>query len=377
MTSPTALPHVLSIPPYPPGRPISAVAREFGLDPATIVKLASNENPLGASPKAVEAMRAAAGEIALYPDFDCYLLRQALSAALGQPAENILPGAGSSDLILLAARGYLDASRTAVLPQYSFAAYEGAIKAVGATPVVVPARGWAPDLDALLAAIDEHTGLVFLATPNNPTGAMLAPGDVEAFVKAVPPHVLVVLDEAYRDFLNEAERPRLDRLFALRENLLVLRTFSKIHGLAALRVGYGVANPQIISVLKRLQLPFSVSSVAEAAAVAALADTEFPETYRRLNAVERDRMAAALEKAGLAYAPSRGNFLLAHVGDGPAVFQALQQRGVIVRPVANYGLKAWIRVSIGLADQNDVFLGHLAEVMKAGPTAARIATAVS
>lgn len=371
MSDSTALPHVLSIPPYPPGRPISAVAREFGLDPAAIVKLASNENPMGAAPGALAAMRAAADEIALYPDFDCYALRQALAAALDQPFEHILPGAGSSDLILLAARGYLDAGRNAVLPQYSFAAYEGAIRAVGAAPVIVPARGWDADLDALLSAVDARTGVAFLATPNNPTGAMLSPADVEAFVSAVPGHVLVVLDEAYRDFLDEADRPRLARLFSLRENLLVLRTFSKIHGLAALRVGYGLANPGIIGVLKRLQMPFSVNAAAEAAAVAALADPVFADAYRHLNAVERDRMSGALAAAGFDTAPSHGNFLLVHVGDGGAMFQALMRRGVIVRPVTNYGLPAWVRVSIGLPAQNAAFLGHLSALKPHGSRAAQ------
>lgn len=366
MSNSTALPHVVSIPPYPPGRPISAVAREFGLDPASIIKLASNENPLGAAPKAMAAMDAAAREVGLYPDFDCYALRLALSDRIGRPMDNILPGAGSSDLILLAARGYLDAGRKAVIPQYSFAAYEGVVRAVGAEPVFVPAKGWAVDLGAVLAAIDETTGVVFLASPNNPTGALTASADIAAFVKAVPAHVLVVLDEAYREFLDPEDRPDLDALMASRENLLVLRTFSKIHGLAALRVGYGVANPEIISILKRLQLPFSVNAIAEAAAVAALDDPDFAEVYRRQNAVERARMGAQLEGAGFEVAPSYGNFLMVKVGDGPAVFQALMKRGIIIRPIANYGIKDWIRVSIGLADQNDAFVAQLRALLPSG-----------
>lgn len=366
MSNSTALPHVVSIPPYPPGRPISAVAREFGLDPASIIKLASNENPLGASPKAMAAIDAASREVGLYPDFDCYALRSALSAKIGRPMGEILPGAGSSDLILLAARGYLDGGRKAVIPQYSFAAYEGAVKAVGAQPVFVPAKGWAVDLDAVLAAIDETTGIVFLASPNNPTGALTPAADIAAFVKAVPEHVLVVLDEAYLEFLDANERPDLDALMASRQNLLVLRTFSKIHGLAALRVGYGVANPEIISILKRLQLPFSVNAVAEAAAVAALDDPDFAEVYRRLNATERARMATALDVAGFEVAPSHGNFLMVKVGDGPAVFQALMKRGIIIRPIANYGLKEWIRVSIGLAEQNDAFVAQMRALMPNG-----------
>lgn len=369
-TSTTALDHVAAIPPYPPGRPISAVAREFGLDPDAIVKLASNENPMGSSPKALEAIRLAAAESLYYPDFDCYDLRHALAEENGVSIAEVLPGAGSSDLILQVARGWLDAERHALIPQYSFAAYESSAAAQGARTVVIPAKGWHSDLQALVDAVTPETGVLFLATPNNPIGTAVSPADLEAFVAMVPAHVLVVLDEAYREFLPVDQRPDLKKLMSLRRNLLVLRTFSKIHGLAALRVGYGVANPEIISILKRLQMPFSVSTAGQIAAVASLKDRSFTDAYHDLNASERERLYKAFEDGGFDYVPSQANFILFHVGDGAATAQALMKRGVITRPVGNYGLKTWLRVSIGLPEQNDVFLKHLRDLLPEGSRAA-------
>lgn len=360
----TALNHVAAIPPYPPGRPIATVARELGLDPASIIKLASNENPLGSSPKALEAMTRAAAETAFYPDFDCYDLKAALARANGVAADQVLPGAGSSDLILQVSRGWLDAERHAIVPQYSFAAYEATAKAQNARVVEVPAKGWDHDLAALgEAARAPGAAVVFLATPNNPIGTAVAPADLEAFVRDVPEHVLVVIDEAYRDFQDEADRPDLQRLLAARRNLVVLRTFSKLYGLAALRVGYAIADPAIISILKRLQMPFATPSAAQAAAVAALEDQDFADRYRTMNRDERDRLQAAFAERSLAHVPSQANFILFEVGDGPAVFQALMRKGVITRPVANYGLKTWLRVSIGTPEQNGVFLARLDEVL--------------
>lgn len=356
------LAHVASIPPYPPGRPIDAVAREFGLDPAAIVKLASNENPLGCSPRATEALARAAAETHLYPDFDCYALKQALAAQLGVPATHVLPAAGSSELISLVARAFLDGDRKAVIPQYAFQAYEGAIGSVGAEAVVVPVRDWQPDLDAMLAAVDERVHLIYLATPNNPTGTVVPTADLERFVEALPAHVLLVLDEAYREFLPPEQQPDIARLFARRRNLLVMRTFSKVYGLAALRVGYGIGDPELLGLLRRLQLPFSVSAPAQAAAIAALGDAEFVEHGRRANAAERQRMQERFAALGIEHVPSFGNFVLARTGNGPATAQALMRRGVIVRPVAGSGLVDWIRVSVGTARENDVFFEKLADV---------------
>lgn len=358
-----ALARVTSIPPYPPGRPITAVAREFGLDPQNIIKLASNENPLGPSPAARAAIIASATSGALYPDFDTFALRTALSRHLDVSPEWILPGEGSSDHIVLVARAFLEAGKSALVSQYSFAAYQGAVASVGARTGVVPARNFAVDLEAMLAAIDPTVAVIYLATINNPTGTRLDAAALEDFIARVPPHVVVVLDEAYREYLEPADRVRSDRWPEARPNIVILRTFSKIHGLAGLRVGYAIADPRMVGVLRRLQLPFSVSAVAEAAAVAALGDERFPETARMLNATERARVQAVLADRRIEFIPSHGNFILLRVGHGRAVFQALQRRGVIVRPVDNYQLPEWIRVSVGLPHENDRFLQTLLEAL--------------
>ena len=358
-----ALERVMSIPPYPPGRPITAVAREFGLDPKTIVKLASNENPLGPSPAARAALVEGAAGAALYPDFDTFALREALSRHLGVSADRIMPGSGSSDHIVLVARAFLEPGSAALLSQYSFAAYQGAIASVGARTISVPTRDFHLDVERMLAAIDDSVRVVYIATPNNPTGTRLEAAALDELIARIPERVIVVLDEAYREYLDPADRPATNHLPETRPNVVVLRTFSKIHGLAGLRVGYAIADPRMVRILRRLQLPFSVNALAEAAAVAAVGDENFPTQARTLNFVERARMAAALAAAGIEYVPSHGNFLLLRVGDGRAVFQALQRRGVIVRPVDSYQLPQWVRVSIGLAHENDLFLSRLREVL--------------
>lgn len=359
-----ALRHVIAIPPYPPGRPIAAVAREFGLDPRQIIKLASNENPLGPSPAAREVIAAGAAGVALYPDFDTFALRECLSKQLGISPERILPGSGSSDPIVLVARAFLEPGKSAVLSQYSFAAYQGAIASVGARAIVVPARDFAVDVERMLESIDDSVNVLYVATPNNPTGTRLDPNALSSLLTAVPERVVVVLDEAYREYLEPADRPDTDHLPEQRPNVVVLRTFSKIHALAGLRVGYTIGDPRMIAVLRRLQLPFSVSALAEAAAVASLGSADHAARARMLNSSERARVSAALAAAGVEYVPSHGNFLLVRVGAGRAVFQELMRRGVIVRPVDNYQLPEWIRVSIGLPQENDTFLGHLLEIVR-------------
>jgi histidinol-phosphate aminotransferase len=358
-----ALERVIAIPPYPPGRPIGAVAREFGLDPQNIVKLASNENPLGPSPAARAAIVASATSAALYPDFDTFALRNALSHHLGVSPDRILPGEGSSDHIVLVARAVLEPGKSALISQYSFAAYQGAVASVGARSIVVPARDFAVDLERLLAAIDPTVAVIYLATINNPTGTRLETTALESFLARVPERIVVVLDEAYREYLDPADRGDTAHFPEARPNVVVLRTFSKIHGLAGLRVGYAIADPRMIGVLRRLQLPFSVSALAEAAAVAALGDEDFPVQARKLNTSERARVQAALAARNIEYIRSHGNFILLRVGNGRAVFQALQRRGVIVRPVDNYQLTQWIRVSVGLPHENERFLETLSEVM--------------
>lgn len=359
-----ALQRVISIPPYPPGRPISAVAREFGLDPAGIIKLASNENPLGASPAAVQAIAQTAGKVGLYPDFDTFALRERLSRSLHVAPDCLLPGAGSSDHIILAARAFLEPGRAALLSQYSFAAYQGAVASVGARSLVVPAKSFGVDIERMLGSIDPAVTLMYVATINNPTGTRLSNEQLQFLVERTPERVVLVLDDAYRDYLEPADRPDTNRVFEKHPNVIVLRTFSKIHGLAGLRVGYALGDPRMLAILRRLQMPFSVSAIAEAAAVAALGDEKFPNEARSLSSNERARVAGALEAAGIEYVPSAGNFILLKVGAGRTVFQQLMRRGIIVRPVDNYQLPEWIRVSIGLPRENDSFLKNLLDIVR-------------
>jgi histidinol-phosphate aminotransferase len=361
-----AVEHVAAIPPYPPGRPIASVAREYGLDPKSIIKLASNENPLGPSPRARQAIAEAAGAAALYPDFDTFALRESLSRHLGVAPERLLPGAGSSDFIVLVARAFLGQSRAGLISQHSFPAYRGAIAAGGARAVVVPSRDYAVDLERMLEAIDDDVRLVYLATPNNPTGTRLSPATLAEFIARLPGHVILALDEAYRDYLEPCERPATDHLPEARPNVVVLRTFSKIHGLAGLRVGYAIGDPRLLGLLRRLQTPFSVSALAEAAAVAALSDPEFAEKTRLLNLRERTRVQDALTAAGIDFVPSHANFVLLRTGSSRPTYEALLRRGIIVRPMEGYGLPECVRVSIGLPEENDAFLHRMLELRRGG-----------
>jgi len=349
--------------PYVPGRPIEAVAREHGIDPAAIIKLASNENPFGMSPAARQAIAALYGNPSRYPDSDKALLRDALAGNLSLPAEQVLVSAGSTELILLAARAVLEAGRAAVMSQYAFVYYSMAVRSVGAEAVVVPARDWGHDLDRMLAAIDARVRLVFIASPNNPTGTLLAKADIERFLAAVPAHVLVVLDEAYREFVPVADRPDTQELLRRHDNLLILRTFSKIHGLAGLRVGYGLGSAELVGYLRRLLLPFNVSVSAQSAAMAALSDRQFVTDCVDANNSERTRLCDALRVRGIDFVPSHGNFVLLRVGDGAGIFGSLLGRGIVVRPVANYGLPEWIRVSVGLPSENDAFIRELSALL--------------
>lgn len=358
------LAHISAVPPYPPGRPIAAVAREFGLDPERIVKLASNENPLGPPPKAVEMMKALSGQVNIYPDFDAYDLKAALAKRLGVSADEVLPAAGSSELINIVAQAFLCAGRKAVVPQYSFVAYEGGVRAAGAQSIIIPARSdWTTDVDAMLAAMNKDTHVAFLTTPANPLGAITSPADIERLFVEAPEHVVIVLDEAYREFVAPELQPDFHKLRALRPNALILRTFSKVYALAGLRVGYGVGSPELLSLLRRLQIPFSVNSSAQAVALSALEDEEYLSLSVRANAKERAFLCLNLDEAGVTYLTSHANFVLIKVGDGQAVAQALMRRGLITRPVANYGLPEWLRVTVGLRAENELFLRHLKQIL--------------
>ncbi len=367
MTRSTALDYVQAIAPYQAGKPIEELARELGLDPASIVKLASNENPLGMPASAQAAVRALlhGGELARYPDSNGFVLKAALSQRLNVPTDWIVLGNGSNDILELAAAAHLAPGRACVYAQYAFAVYALATQARGAQHVVVPAKDLGHDLDAMRAAITPDTRLLYLANPNNPTGTFLPSDAIEAFLARVPSHVVVVIDEAYNEYLAPAQRFDSTAWARRYPNVLISRTFSKAYGLAGLRVGYGIAQPALIDVLNRVRQPFNVNSVALVAATAALDDEAFLTESYELNRNGMRQLTEAFARMKLNFIPSFGNFVLVQVGPAAAVNAALLARGVIVRPVGNYGLGEWLRVSVGLPRENERFIAALDEVLRA------------
>ncbi|HTS23474.1 MAG TPA: histidinol-phosphate transaminase [Casimicrobiaceae bacterium] len=351
--------HVRRIAPYVPGKPIEELAREHGLAEAAIVKLASNENPRGPSPKAREAIMAACAGVTRYPDGNGFALKRAIAARYGVGREQIVLGNGSNDVLELATQAFLRPGDEAVYAQYAFAVYPLATQARGATGVEVPARDYGHDLPAMARAINSRTRIVFLANPNNPTGTWIEPAEVKAFVASVPRSCIVVLDEAYDEYLAPAQRSASAGWIAGHPNLVVSRTFSKAYGLAGLRVGFGLMDASVADLLDRVRQPFNVSSVAQAAAVAALADTRYVVESAELNRAGLAQLRAALDAMGVAYVPSHANFLLVEVGDGARVYERMLRDGVIVRPVANYGLPRHLRVTVGLPEENRRFLAAL------------------
>ncbi len=363
----TAPGYIRAIAPYQPGRPITAVARELGLDVSAIVKLASNENPSGMSPQARQAVADALGGVSRYPDG--FELLQAVARVVGVTPGQIVLGNGSNDLLEMVASAFLAPGRSAVFSQYAFAVYPLATQARGARAVVVPALNFGHDLPAMQAAITEDTRVVFIANPNNPTGTRLSAADLAAFLDAVPPTVIVVLDEAYNEYLPPPERTASVAWLAAHPNLVITRTFSKAYGLAGLRVGYALAHPRIADLLNRVRQPFNVNNLALAAAQAALGDTAFVEQSYALNQQGMREIVSGVTALGLPHIPSQGNFVcigLPRTGAEPragAVFEGLLRRGVIVRPVANYGMPDHLRVTIGLPSENRRFLDALRDAL--------------
>jgi len=359
--------YVRAIAPYQAGKPISEVAREFGLDEAGIVKLASNENPFGVPESAKQAMTAAIAELGRYPDANGFELKQALAKRYDVPMEWITLGNGSNDILEIAAHTFVERGQSVVYSQYSFAVYALATQGIGARHIVVPAVAHGHDLDAMAAAIEDDTRLVFIANPNNPTGTFIPGAQIEAFLRKVPPNVVVVLDEAYNEYLAEENQYESAAWVRQYPNLLVSRTFSKAYGLAGLRVGFGIAQAEVTDLLNRLRQPFNVNSLAQAAAIAALNDKAFLEQGARNNAAGYQQFVEAFEQMGLEYVPSFGNFVLVKVGDdsgaGSRVNVALLKQGVIVRPVGAYGLPEWLRISIGLPQENAVFIAALQKAL--------------
>lgn len=351
--------HIRAIAPYPPGKPITALAREMGIPVERIVKLASNENPLGMSRLARAAVEREVAGLARYPDQ--FELIHALSDHHGIDKERILLGNGSNDLLDLIARVFLGPGLSSVFSQYAFAVYPLATQGVGATRLVVPARDYGHDLDAMRAAIRPDTRVVWIANPNNPTGTWLSADKIQTFLNEVPKEVLVVLDEAYDEYLpptqrdNDNARAWLDAF----PNLLITRTFSKIHGLAGLRIGYALGAADIIDLLNRLRQPFNVNNLALAAARAALDDHIFLAESFELNHRGMEQIVAGLKRLGLTHIPAHGNFITFQVKDAAGVNQRLLKQGIIVRPLGNYDLPDHLRVTIGLESENARFLTAL------------------
>ncbi|HEX5125368.1 MAG TPA: histidinol-phosphate transaminase [Rhodocyclaceae bacterium] len=356
--------YVRAISPYIPGKPISELAREMGLDEAMIVKLASNENPLGMSPKARLAVETVMADLARYPDGSGFSLKRALAAKLGVAADTLVLGNGSNDLLDLAARAFLSVGTSSVFAQHAFAVYPIATQTVGARGIETPAKNFGHDLDAMLKGIATDTRVVFIANPNNPTGTFLPGAAIESFLQRCPSDVIVVLDEAYNEYL--APEQRYDSIAWLKRfpNLLITRTFSKIYGLAGLRIGYGVAHPDVADLLNRVRAPFNANSIALAAAEAALNDEAFLSNSYAVNRAGMQQLEKGLHALGLETIASSGNFITVKVGDAVGINQRLLRRGVIVRPIGGYGMPQWLRVSIGLENENARFLEALAAALK-------------
>jgi histidinol-phosphate aminotransferase len=357
--------YVRSIAPYQPGKPISELARELGLDERTIVKLASNENPRGIGPRTRAAIEAALGDIARYPDGNGFELKQALAKRYHVEMGAVVLGNGSNDVLELVALAFLGPGRAAVFSQHCFAVYPLATQARGARSIVAPAKRYGHDLEAMAKAIDDETYVAWLANPNNPTGTFVRHEEVEAFLKRVPERVLVVLDEAYNEYLPAELRGDTVKLIKRHPNLVITRTFSKAYGLAGLRVGYALAHPSVADVMNRVRQPFNVNSIALAAATAALDDMEFVARSYAENLQGMRQLEEGAGKLGLEYIPSYGNFITVRVGKAPEVYKKLLKRGVIVRPVGGgYGLPEHLRVTIGTAEENARFLNALAASLK-------------
>ncbi len=354
-----ARPSVLSQPVYQPGKPIDYVARELGLDPAGIIKLASNENTFGPSPRAIEAATKALSQGALYPDGGCYELRRRLASFHGLGPDQFVVGNGSNELIELLGHVFLGPGDEVVMATPAFVVYKLVTLLFGAKPVEVPLRDWTHDLPAMAAAVTSRTKLVCVCSPNNPTGTANSGEELEAFIRAMPDHVVVVIDEAYAEYLENP--PDLKPIIREGKHLICLRTFSKIYGLAALRVGYGYASPELCALLERVRQPFNVNAIAQVAALAALDDGDFAERCRRANAEGMAAVELALSGLGIEFVRSKANFLLSKVGDGDTCFSRMQQIGIIIRPMASYGLNDWVRITIGEAKAN----GALVEGLRA------------
>ena len=356
-------PWLASLAPYQPGKPIEEVEREYGIRDS--IKLASNENPLGPSPRAVAALREAIGGVHRYPDGSGFALKGKLAAKLGVASDQIILGNGSNEILELVARTFLRPGNEAVMSAQAFVVYHSVVQAAAGIPRAVPLRHLTHDLDAILQAVKPSTRVVFLANPNNPTGTIYRRAAFEKFLRAVRKDVVIVADDAYAEYVEDPEYPDTLRYQEPERLLVTLRTFSKIYGLAGLRIGYGVAPAPVIAQLERVRQPFNVNALAQAAAVAALDDDEHVERSRRVNREGKRYLEGELRRLGLEYAPTQANFVMLMVGDGNRVTEALLREGVIVRPMALYGFVDSIRVTIGTMAENERFVASLEKVLGA------------
>jgi len=357
-------PALNDLPVYQPGRPIEEVARELGLPAEGIIKLASNENPFGPSPLAVAAMQKALAGVNLYPDGNAFYLKQKLAAKLDVEPANLILGNGSNEIIEFAGHALLGPGADVVVSQYCFAVYPIVTKLFGANLIIVPAKNYAHDLPAMLRAITPRTRIVFVANPNNPTGTLAPREDVIRFVSGVRDDVLLVMDEAYIDFLEDPlPLMPLVRL-GTKPNLILMRTFSKIYGLAGLRIGYGIGNPDFVAALEKIRQPFNINLLAQTAALAALDDAEHVRRTRENNLAGLKFFEQAFRGLKLEFVPSHANFILVRVGDGQRVVEALQKQGVIVRPMGGYQMPEWIRITVGTPEQNERCLTALKTAIK-------------
>ncbi len=359
-----AAPGIAGLTPYVPGKPISDLERELGISGS--IKLASNENPLGPGPLARVAIAAHLNELGLYPDGGGFALRRVLAEHHGVSPQSVTIGNGSNDLLDLVARVFLQPRAESLFSEHAFAVYPIATQAVGATARIAPARDYGHDLEAMANLLSDRTRVVWIANPNNPTGTWLPSGPLQAFIASLPETCVVVVDEAYTEYVDAPGFPDATRWIGAYPNLIVTRTFSKAHGLAALRVGYALSDPRVADLLNRVRQPFNVNSLAQVAAVAAIGDRDHVRASVALNRSGMDQLAAAFDALGLAYIPSVGNFISVELGrPADPINEALLRRGVIVRPIANYGLPTHLRVSIGLPDENSRFIEALRDVLAA------------
>jgi len=360
-----ANPQLRDLPVYEPGKPIEETARELGAHPDEIIKLASNENPLGPSPKALAAVRAALNAAHRYPDGGGFYLREALAKKLGFSREHLILGAGSNEIIEFLGHAFLDRGDEIVTSEHAFIVYKLVAAVFGARTIEVPSPDLRHDLDGIIAAITPKTRLIFIANPNNPTGTLARQEEIDHFMERVPPEIVVVFDEAYFEYLDNP--PDTLRFVRAGRNVATLRTFSKIQGLANLRVGYAIARPELIQVLHKTRQPFIVSGLAQIAALAGLEDDAHRRETKRITDEGRAYFQEELAAMNLQFVPSVANFVLVNVGDGAKTFRALLERRIIVRALKGYNLAAWVRISVGTMEQNQRCIAALKEILASCP----------